>query len=144
MLYFDDIYSMEIKTYTDLWSMEKKLYAIYDLQLPAPVSLRAVGIFMALGIPWMAAMAFLQVPLSPPLFLIYIIPPSVLAWLGAKPLFEGKNLFQYLSSRAKFLFQSRIYNNLAPSSDNSEKIYEVQLVVWQKEDTKLEPQIADI
>lgn len=125
---------MQIKTYTDLWSMEKKLYAIYDLQLPAPVSLRAVGIFIGIAIPWVALLAFFSVPANPPWFILYIAPPGVVAWLGSKPFFEGKNLFQYLGSRLQFIFQSKTYYNLAPSQDNSGVRYEFQLAVWQKED----------
>lgn len=124
---------MKIKTYTDLWSMEKKLYSVYDLALPAPVSLRAVGIFIGVSLPWMGMLALLTVPLSPLGLILYISAPVLIAWLGSKPFFEGKNLFQYATSRFRFLFQSRIYNNLTPAQDDSDKIYDVQLAVWQKE-----------
>jgi hypothetical protein len=124
---------MQIKTYTDLWRMEKKLYSIYDLQLPAPVSIRAVGIFIAVAVPWMGLLYFLHVPFSPPWFLAYFILPVPVAFAGSKPIIEGKTLFQYLSSRFQFIFQSTKYNNLKSVQDDSDKIYTTELVVWQKE-----------
>jgi len=123
---------MEVKTYTDFWSMEKKLYSIYDFSLPAPVSLRTVGIFLGLGIPWMALMAILHVTLDPPWFLIYIAPPAVFAYFGSKPIFEGKNIFQYLGSRIRYVFQSKFYKGLEPMIDDSKDEYIISARVWQK------------
>lgn len=123
---------MEIKTYTDLWTMEKKLYSIYDLALPAPVSLRSVGIFIAVSVPWMGLLAYLQVPLSPPWFLLYIILPGAAAFFGSKPFIEGKNLFQYLGSRIRYVFQSRKYDNLKAVQDDTEVTYETDVVIWRR------------
>ncbi len=123
---------MEIKTYTAFWSMEKKLYSIYDVSLPFPISLRAVGIFLGLGVPWMILMNVLHVPSGPPWFLLYIAPPGFFAYFGAKPLAEDKNIFQLLSSRVKFIFQSKFYKGLSPMIDDSADEYVISSKVWQR------------
>ena len=121
---------MEVKTYTDFWGMEKKIYSLYDLSLPAPVSIRTVGIFLGIGLPWVLLLSALHVTLEPPWFLLYIVPPAALAYFGGKPIFEGKNLMQYMASRGRYLFQSKYYKGLTPTMDDSEVYYEVSLKVW--------------
>lgn len=122
--------SMEVKTYTDFWSMEKKLYSIYDVSLPAPVSIRTVGIFLGIGVPWALLLNFLHVPFGPPWFLIYLVPPTALAYFGSKPIFEGKNIFQYGTSRFKYLFQSKNYKGLSPMIDDTDIYYPISSKVW--------------
>lgn len=123
---------MEVKTYTDFWSMEKKLYSIYDFSLPAPISLRAVAIFLAVGAPWVGLMALLHVPFDPPWFLIYLAPPGFLAYFGARPIFENKTIFQVISSRIKYIFQSKYYKGLTPMIDDTKVEYIVTSKVWQR------------
>lgn len=121
---------MEVKTYTDFWSMEKKLYSIYDVSLPFPVSIRTVGILLGVGIPWAMLLNFLQVPFGPPWFLLYLVPPGALAFFGSKQIFEGKNLLQYGASRGKYFFQSKFYKGLSPMVTTKDNIYQVSSKVW--------------
>lgn len=128
---------MEVKTYTDFWNLEKKLYSIHDISLPFPIPLRAVGIFLALGVPWMFLLATIGVPFAPPWFLLYPAPPVALAWFGSKPLLEGKNIFQYALSRANhMIFESHEYDGLRPRQPDEFVEYEAVLSVWQKNKTK--------
>jgi hypothetical protein len=122
--------SIETKTYTDFWSMEKKLYSIYDVSLPAPVSIRTVGIFLGIGVPWAFLLNLLGLPFDPPWFLIYLIPPVGLAYFGSKPVFEGKNIFQYAISRGKYVFQSKYYKGLSPMIKDDDVYYHITSKVW--------------
>jgi hypothetical protein len=117
---------MQIKTFTSFWSIEKKLYSIYDFSLPAPVSLRVLGVFTATAIPWWVVMRLLHVPLSSPWYLIYLLPPVFIAYLGSRPIFEGKTLFQFLGSRIRYLFENKRYKGLTPDLEDREATYVVK------------------
>lgn len=101
--------SIQIRTFTSFWALERKLYTIYDWTLPMPVSLRVLGVFVGTGAPWWLLMFLLQVPFSAPWYLLWLIPPAGLAYFGSKPIFEGKTLFQYLRSRFQYLTENRNY-----------------------------------
>jgi hypothetical protein len=110
--------------------MEKKLYSLYDLSLPAPVSIRTVLIFVGVALPWSALLFFLQVPFSPPWFILYPVLPLAAAYFGNKPIFEGKNLIEYLQSRIKYVFQPNKYKRLEPYTEKPTETYTVNAEVW--------------
>lgn len=132
-----DSSSMEVRTFTSFWSLERKLYSIYDFSLPFPVSLRVLGVFFGTGIPWWSLMFVLQVSFNPPWYLLWVIPPALLAWLGSKPIFEGKTLFQYLRSRAQYLFENRNYKGLHPDLNKYEDIIEINSSVITRKPSSL-------
>ena len=129
---------IEVKNYTPFWNLEKKVYSFYDVQLPMPISLTVLGVFVATAVPWGLLMWLLHVPFSTPWYLIWIIPPGLLAWLGNKPIFEGKNLLQYLKSRVTHLFENKRYKRLEPDLTK----YDAPIVVEQNistDQTKISP-----
>jgi hypothetical protein len=105
---------MEIRTFTNFWTLERKLYTVYDFTLPFPISLRVLGVFVGTGTPWWLLMWLVQMPFSSPLYLVWILPPAAFAYFGSKPIFEGKTLFQYLRSRIQYLFENKNYKGLEP------------------------------
>lgn len=98
---------MEVRTFTNFWNMERKLYAIYDVSLPVPISLKVVGAFLLTGIPWWGLMALLQVPFSNPGYLFWVLPPILLGYLASKPIFQRKTISQFLMSYVRFYFQPK-------------------------------------
>lgn len=100
---------MQIRTFTSFWSLERKLYTVYDVTLPMPISLRVLGVFVGTGAPWWLLMWLLHIPLSSPWYLIWLVPPAAFGYFGSKPIFEGKTLFQYLRSRIQYLFENKAY-----------------------------------
>lgn len=125
---------MQIKTFTSFWSIEKKLYSIYDFSLPMPISLRVLGVFVGIAIPWWVILAIIHVPISSPGYLLYLAVPAVIAYLASNPLFEKKTLFQFLGSRIKFLFENRHYKGLTPDLEDKEAHYIVNQKVFHLED----------
>lgn len=105
---------IEVRNYTPFWHLERKIYSFYDVQLPMPISLVVIGVFVGSGVPWWLLLWILHVPITTPWYLIWLVPPGVLAWLGNKPIFEGKNLIQYLRSRVIHLMENRKYKRLEP------------------------------
>lgn len=125
-----DNYTLPVRTYTDFWTMEKKLYSLYDISLPAPISIRTVIIFIAVGVPWTALLLTLGVSFEPPWFILYPTIPLAAAYFGNKPVFEGKNIFQYASSRIKYIFQPHQYKGLEPYNEKPDDVYEIKSDVW--------------
>lgn len=129
---------MQVKTFTSFWTMEKKLYAIYDWSLPAPIPLRVVGVFALVGIPWWVFLGVVHFPFGTPWYLVWLIPPGFLAWFGSRPIFEGKTLFQYALSRIKFLFENRRYKGLDPD------LTDYEVVIEQKQSTFSIPNLRSV
>lgn len=94
--------TMEIRTFTNFWNMERKLYSIYDVSLPMPISLKVVGAFLATGIPWGGLMMLLHIPFGSAAVL-WILPPAAFGYVASKPIFQKKTFFAFLTSQAKFL-----------------------------------------
>ena len=103
---------MELRTYTGLWNVEKRIYKIYDFTLPMPVPVKTLGVVVLIGGPWLALVTFLGVPFHPPWQIVYLGPPVILAWRMNKPVAEGKRLMQLLRSQLGYLLQAKQYTRL--------------------------------
>jgi len=100
-----------------LWQVEKYLYRIEDVNLPAPIPLKAVGFLFAAGLPWCALMALFHVPftVSPPTYMIYLLPPAVIAYMSTKRTFENKTFVELVVSQVTFVFQPKQLSRLQPA-----------------------------
>lgn len=130
---------MEIRTFTSFWNLEKKLYSIYDFQMPVPISLRVLGVFFGTGLPWWLFLYIVHFPGGSPWFMFWIVPPGALAWFGSKPIFEGKTLFQYLRSRAQFLFENKNYKKLEPDLNKYDELVKVKQNIMTRPTHKPKP-----
>ena len=106
---------MQLRTYTGLWKVEKRLYKFYDIALPYPVSIKQVGVFIAAVIPWFMLMSLFRVPLGTPIgFLVWVAPPIAVAWYSNRPIAEGKGLWDYGLSQVRYFFGPKSYAALTP------------------------------
>lgn len=116
---------MQVRTYTSFWSTERKLYAIQDVTLPTPVPLKTLGVFTLAALPWGLIMGALHVPFGGFGILVWLGPPVALAWFGSRPnsIFDGKTLFQWLRSRALYMFtESKRYKGFEPNTDEEGEV----------------------
>lgn len=97
---------MEIRTFTNFWNMERKLYSIYDINLPMPISLKVVGAFLLAGIPWWGLMVILNVPFGD-FFVLWVFPPVILGYVASKPWFQKKTLIEFLISQVNYYQQPK-------------------------------------
>lgn len=107
---------MELRTYTGLWRVEKRLYKFYDINLPYSISLKQIGIFAAVTVPWLVLMTLLQVPFSAPWNVLWIAPPFLITWVANKPVAEGKTLLEFGFAQIGYVTRPRTYAALSPSS----------------------------
>ena len=123
---------MIIKTYTNMWNVERKFYNVYDIKLPTPISFRQLGLFFGSMIVWIPLMVALNVPFSPPFgYLVWIAPPVALTILGNKQIFEGKTLLQYGKSVIGYYLRPHTYTGMKVSR-NFGKPTGVTANVWQR------------
>lgn len=123
---------MKVLTYTNIWSAERKIYALGDLSLPTPVSFKQIGLFMLTGIPWFLLLAAVHFPLKDGVTaIVWFGVPIGLAILGNKKLLEEKSIFEYLSSQFTYLLEPKtIYDGKADST--MDKTYLITSKVWKK------------
>lgn len=114
---------MIVRTYTNMWNEEKKLYAIYDITLPTPISFKQIGLFFLGAIAWMPLMYIIGVKITTPVGLVvWFSAPVLLAIVGNQQLFQGKSIFQFAKSTGSFLFEPRRVLDGEGLSVNVEKL----------------------
>lgn len=97
----------KIKSYTDIWNVEKVLYAINDFTLPFPVTFTQIT--------WFVITEFAVILLGdlPPLsliegaFLKYFGIPVALTWFMSQKTFDGKKPYSFLKSMATYAMRPK-------------------------------------
>lgn len=97
----------QLPTYTSIWQVERRLYKIEDWVLPAPIPLVAAGVFVAVGLVWVALLRSFGTALTENTGVLYLVPPGLAAWGATRPLAEHKRLDQLVLSRVRYLLQPR-------------------------------------
>ena len=105
---------MGLPTYSAVFGFEKRLYAIYDLELPVPVSLFQAGVFLLALAATLAATAMVGVGLSAASAWVFVVPPATAAYLASRPLADGKRPHHWLVSQARHLTEPKTLVRLRP------------------------------
>lgn len=105
---------MQLPTYTSMFRHERKLYAIYDFELPAPVSLFQAGAFVVSLAVVYAVLQLLGIPLNAFWAFAYLVPPGVAAWLASQPVADGKRAHHWLGSQIRYLTEAKTLCRLRP------------------------------
>jgi len=108
---------MQLRTYTGLWKIERRLYKFYDISLPYPVSLRQLAVFLGTGIPWIGLLAAIGFPLETPWHVVWIAPPVIATIIGNRPIAEGKTPVDWLTTQTRFLMSPRTFHGLHASTE---------------------------
>lgn len=98
----------KMKSYTDIWNVEKVLYAINDFQLPFPVTFTQII--------WFVITEFLIILCGdlPPLsviegaFLKYFGIPIAVTWFMSQKTFDGKKPYSFFKSQLSYHIRSKI------------------------------------
>ena len=121
---------MELRTYTSLWQIERRLYRIDDVTLPGAPTYRQIGIFMVSAVAWVGLMILFRVPFSNPWPALWIMPPIAIAYFANRPIAENKTGIQLLTSNLKYVAQSPVYTGLR--SGSRERLVHLHGLIWRK------------
>ena len=126
---------MQVRTFTSFWNQDRKLYALNDVKLPAAISLRVLVVFILTAAPWWGILYLVHFPIQSPWYLIWLLPPVGLALAANRPIYQGKTLFEYLLSRASYIFlESKRYKGLDPETEEPKSLYLVEQAVFTRSD----------
>lgn len=98
----------KIRSYTSIWSVEKVLYAINDLQLPFPITFTQMTWFV---VSLLVVILFGNLP---PLSLIdgalpkYLGIPAALTWFMSQNTFDGKKPYGFLKSILSYWLRAKV------------------------------------
>jgi hypothetical protein len=98
----------KVRSYTNIWSVEKVIYAINDMQLPFPISFTQMTWFI------LSLLVVILFGSLPPLsliegaFLKYLGIPIGLTWFMCQKTFDGKKPFGFLKSVIAYLLRAKV------------------------------------
>lgn len=112
----------KIRSYTSIWSVEKIIYAINDLQLPFPITFTQIT--------WFIISTFFIIIFSniPPLsfiqgaFLKYLGIPVAFTWFMSQKTFDGKKPYSFLKAILLYLTRPKLTYALKIVTLKKEKI----------------------
>jgi hypothetical protein len=98
---------MDLPTYTRVFTIERRLYRIFDFELPVPVSATQLGAFVVSSIAVLTLGKMLGVPLTPLTLPPHLGLAAVAAWLMCQPIAERKRPHQWLASQIRFFTEPK-------------------------------------
>lgn len=124
---------MRIKTYTDIWDSPRTFYSIGDFVLPKPIPLVSLGLFLLVGVIWVPLFFVLFSPsvTSPMTWMIALSAPVGIATIGNKPWFDGKNIFDFLLSQARYFQEPPAWSDMQPDREKSGTVYYTRKMWWE-------------
>lgn len=98
----------KLKSYTNIWSVEKVIYAINDFRLPFPITFSQMTWFIC------SLFTIMLLDDIPPFSLIkgallkYVGIPVSLTWFMSQKSFDGKKPYRFIYTVISYLFRSKI------------------------------------
>ncbi|CAJ1226790.1 conjugal transfer protein [Lacticaseibacillus rhamnosus] len=120
----------KVRSYTSIWSVEKVLYAINDLQLPFPITFTQMTWFIV------SLFAVMLLGDLPPLsfidgaFLKYVGIPAGLTWFMSQKTFDNKKPMGFLRSVINYTITPKLTYAGKPVKSQKEKQNAAVTYVW--------------
>jgi hypothetical protein len=103
----------QLPTYTSVFRLQRRLYAVYDWELPVPVGLLEAAVFIG-GVGVCIVLAqLLGIAFSAGTAWFFVVPPGFLAYLSRQPVADGKQPHAWVVSQLRFLLEPRLLVDLA-------------------------------
>ncbi|MYV16059.1 conjugal transfer protein [Furfurilactobacillus milii] len=97
----------KVRSYTSIWSVEKVLYAINDLNLPFPVTFTQMTWFI---LSLFFVMIFANIPplsLIDGVFLKFLGIPAAITWFMSQKTFDGKKPIGFCRSVIQYVIAAK-------------------------------------
>lgn len=114
-----------LRNYTETARVERRLYSIGDWILPFAVPVRALVLFLIMGIPLWLTLQVFGVSLGGYGFWIYSGPPGLGAYLLYALRVQGKSMGAVADAHARFVWWWLLHHN-----DTTTKRFRLLCVAW--------------
>ncbi len=104
---------MQLRTYTRVLTVERRIYNWYDKKLPINPTWTQIGVFVAVGVPLWLALRLLGVGLTGGGAVLWVAPPAWAAWAISAVRVEAKSLIAWCRSQVRYLGEAKLYHRLA-------------------------------
>lgn len=98
----------KIRSYTNIWNVEKVIYAINDFQLPFPVTFTQMAWFVVSLFTVIVFADFPPLSMIDGAFLKYIGIPVGFTWFMSQKTFDGKKPYGFLRSSIGYLVRPKV------------------------------------
>lgn len=96
-----------LPTYTSVFRLRRRLYAVYDWELPVPVGLLEIAVFSG-GLGFFTLLArVLGIPLTAGTAWFFVVPPGFLAYLARQPVADHKPPHKWAVAQLRFVLEPR-------------------------------------
>jgi hypothetical protein len=103
----------QLPTYTSVFRLQRRLYAVYDWELPVPIGLLEATVFaVGVGVCVVLAQLF-DIALTAGTAWFFLVPPGFAAYLARQPLADGKQPHAWLVSQLRYALEPRVLIDLA-------------------------------
>ena len=123
---------VNLPTYSRLFEVERKLYKIFDLELPRPVGLLEAAAFLATLTVVIIIMTLLGQGLNASNAFMYVVPPGVAAWVVSQQfdITDAKRPHRWMVGQLKYLVEPRHLVRLDSQSEPAR--FRVERSYWQQ------------
>jgi hypothetical protein len=98
---------VELVTYTSVFRIERRLYKVFDIELPRPVSLVQASGFVAVITLMLIVGPVVGLTFSQSTAWLYISVSAVVSFLASQPIVDAKRPHELVSSRVRYLFEPK-------------------------------------
>ncbi len=102
-----EINKVTLYSYSKVWTVEKKVYSLFDMILPAPINPYTIVVFIFVLLGFMGLERLLPFLSNIPVILRYLVLPYLSAQYLMKKKLDGKNPLKYLLGIFLYLITER-------------------------------------
>ncbi len=102
-----EITKVTLYSYSKVWNVEKKVYSLFDVILPAPINPYTILVFIFVLLGFMGLERLFPVLAKIPTILRYMVFPYLSAQYLMKKKLDGKNPIKYLLGIILYLITER-------------------------------------
>lgn len=104
-----EINKVTLYSYSKVWKVEKKVYSLFDIILPAPINPYTIVVFIFVLLGFMGLERLLPILTKIPVILRYLVLPYLSAQYLMKKKLDGKNPLKYLLGIIIYLITERSF-----------------------------------
>lgn len=115
---------------TKFFNRELFMYALGDIRFKKPISLKKMAFTMLYLIIWTAPIIWIMGFQFNPVFLTFaLVPPIAAGHYSTKPIFEGKNLVEFIRTMSKFVQEPKGWADLRNHNMETPTLF-TQSEIW--------------